>query len=391
MNLGAINKNTLHYILPNKAIKSHEYKCPDCDKDLILCKGKIKRAYFRHKVDKIDLCGYYTNPTESQIHKDAKLRLKELIKIKNLKINRYCHNCKNTKRYNIPDFCDKSNICIEHKFEYNESIKFADVAYLKDDEMIQIYEIYYKHKTKENDRPEPWFEFNAKDIIEKSNQEDDDLEIKCNREKNCDECIYMENLKNNDLEKWIRIKLGQDYKNPKHTRYGRPIHQRFDISIGDYAGDEKIKNEHNKKICNIFTDDLNTNRLVLYAWKGMAVGYVVSGNDFDKFDYWNDDDGLSINHFSLPYLYANHYYSGTSISGTVRILKDLIINSLKFTPNNECKKNTRTYGICEKCGNKHKNRVVNRCNKCRIGLCDNCNKIIDKKYKKCYNCHNMKN
>jgi len=39
-------------------------------------------------------------------------------------------------------------------------------------------------------------------------------------------------------------------------------------------------------------------------------------------------------------------------------------------------KNTRT---CEKCGNQHKNRVVNRCNQCRIGHCDKCNKIINKK------------
>lgn len=51
-------------------------------------------------------------------------------------------------------------------------------------------------------------------------------------------------------------------------------------------------------------------------------------------------------------------------------------------------KNTRT---CEKCGNQHKNRVVNRCNQCRIGHCDKCNKIINKKYKKCYRCKDNKN
>ena len=89
MDSGAINKQTLHYVLPDKATKSHEYICPDCNKKLILCESKFRgdKAHFRHKVDKKDPCQYYTNLTETQIHKDAKLRLKELIKTKNLKLN----------------------------------------------------------------------------------------------------------------------------------------------------------------------------------------------------------------------------------------------------------------------------------------------------------------
>ena len=50
----------------------------------------------------------------------------------------------------------------------------------------------------------------------------------------------------------------------------------------------------------------------------------------------------------------------------------------KFIP-----KSSRT---CEKCGEPHKNRVVNRCYDCRIGICDKCNKPCDERYKKCYNC-----
>ena len=50
----------------------------------------------------------------------------------------------------------------------------------------------------------------------------------------------------------------------------------------------------------------------------------------------------------------------------------------KFIP-----KSSRT---CEYCEEPHKNRVVNRCNKCRKGVCDVCNKKCNKKYKKCYNC-----
>lgn len=45
---------------------------------------------------------------------------------------------------------------------------------------------------------------------------------------------------------------------------------------------------------------------------------------------------------------------------------------------------TRT---CERCGEPHKNRVVNRCNDCRVGVCDGCGKEIDETYKKCYKCN----
>lgn len=41
---------------------------------------------------------------------------------------------------------------------------------------------------------------------------------------------------------------------------------------------------------------------------------------------------------------------------------------------------------CEKCGEPHKTRVNNRCNNCRVGICDKCDKKCDVSYKKCYNC-----
>jgi len=51
----------------------------------------------------------------------------------------------------------------------------------------------------------------------------------------------------------------------------------------------------------------------------------------------------------------------------------------KFCPDN----NNRT---CEICNEKHKNRVVNRCNKCRLGKCDICDKKCNDKYSTCYEC-----
>ena len=47
---------------------------------------------------------------------------------------------------------------------------------------------------------------------------------------------------------------------------------------------------------------------------------------------------------------------------------------------------TRT---CERCGDPHKNRIINRCNNCRDkGFCKNCKTKIDEKYTLCYTCKN---
>jgi hypothetical protein len=39
---------------------------------------------------------------------------------------------------------------------------------------------------------------------------------------------------------------------------------------------------------------------------------------------------------------------------------------------------------CHICGTGHRNRIVNRCMKCRYGMCDICNKKCDSRYTKCY-------
>lgn len=41
---------------------------------------------------------------------------------------------------------------------------------------------------------------------------------------------------------------------------------------------------------------------------------------------------------------------------------------------------------CERCGEPHKNRKVNRCNLCRKGVCDGCGIKCNDKYKQCYKC-----
>ncbi len=188
--LGAINKKTGEYVYPRIANKIDEYSCPECHKDLIICQGNIRVHHFRHKIDAINPCHHYSNPTESQIHKDAKILLKTLLE-KNVNISfiRNCPTCKNDDEFEIPPITESSSIQLEHRFDYN-GLKIADVAYIDNGEILCIFEIYHTHKTDKENRPEPWFEIDALSIINIANTtQSNTLKIKCIRNKKCDECI----------------------------------------------------------------------------------------------------------------------------------------------------------------------------------------------------------
>jgi len=194
--LGAINKLTKKYIHPNQANKKDEYICVECGKDVIIRKGNIRVHHFAHcKEDEENRCNFYNKPTESQIHKTAKLLLKNILynKIK-LIIHRKCNKCNKNDEYEIPEITDNSLIEIEHRFEYN-GLKIADVAYIEDNKILCIFEICYKHRTESENRPEPWFEFDAVNLIETFNICDlKSINLYCIRYEKCDECYCKENI-----------------------------------------------------------------------------------------------------------------------------------------------------------------------------------------------------
>ena len=71
------------------------------------------------------------------------------------------------------------------------------------------------------------------------------------------------------------------------------------------------------------------------------------------------------------YIYNKH-------SGIILVLGNCCIK--RFLPKN------RASRTCEMCNETHRNRTVNRCNKCRKGFCDECSCVIQTKYRKCYKC-----
>ena len=217
LSLGAINKQTGDYVYPKIANKKDEYVCPDCNKDLILCQGEIKRPHFRHKVDSVNPCNHYSNPTETQIHKDGKMVMKSLLEHKTpISFIRNCCSCKKNEEYEILEMTESSKIELEYRFEYNGT-KIADVAYIDDNEILCIFEICNTHKTRSEKRPEPWFEIDAENLIRLANDDNlNSLQIPCIRCEKCDDCIEKEKRLNEEKkqQKIMSIKNSNKLKLP---------------------------------------------------------------------------------------------------------------------------------------------------------------------------------
>jgi len=197
--MGAMNKQTLQYEYPKIASKDNKYKCPSCDQDVILRKGKVKKSHYAHKKSE-NPCYYYDRPSESQIHKDAKMLMKMLLDKKTCMT--FCRKCCYCDKEEPEYVCDityneNTKAVIEHRFHYNHSNRSADVALLDEDSnIIYIFEICYKNKTKEENRPEPWFEIDAESFIKYMNaNEENETEIVCKREYKCACCVFTEGIR----------------------------------------------------------------------------------------------------------------------------------------------------------------------------------------------------
>ena len=193
--LGAIDSVSEEYVVPENAIKGCVYKCPECQNTVIFKHGKIKRPHFAHKAS-TNPCTYYLRPSESQLHKDAKLRLKSLIdKKEEIYISKRCKKCEKGDtiilQYQVGFFPK-----LEHSFWMNGSRKQADLAYINNsDEILFILEVLNTHHTAEGNRPEPYYELNAVDIINSQSKQFDccrNWSISC---KNCIEITKKEEAK----------------------------------------------------------------------------------------------------------------------------------------------------------------------------------------------------
>ncbi len=323
LTLGGINKNTKEYIYPIIANKIDNYICPECEKDIILCKGKFIKPYFRHNIDNLP-CNHYNNPTETQIHKDAKNLLKTLLLNKtHLSFIRKCNCCKNNEIFEIPNISEISKIILEYRFEFNGT-KIADIAYIENSKIIYIFEICNTHRTCKDKRPEPWFEINAEKLIQLVNNNDklSKLEIPCIREEKCKECI--ENDKNKIMNKELALNKLYDFLNKgieippfyyhslqfgevkKNIKYND---QTFDLILYLIDGDDKYEfyyisiidnnsniynfiNEQNYASDNISIYYININWVLSQQTHPKVISYVASFDLYNNNLDYNDEKNL---------------------------------------------------------------------------------------------------
>ena len=170
LSLGALELEANTYTSPIDASKDKQYRCIDCNQKAILRRGTIRRPHFAH-YSPTNTCSYYDKPSESQIHKDAKLLMvKLLIEQKNIQFTWDCHHCKTAADsyafQDVPSITYKDGDKVLTEYRDKEGKWIADVAVINSDEVRYIIEIKNTHATTTTCRPEPWYEIDAKRLIE---------------------------------------------------------------------------------------------------------------------------------------------------------------------------------------------------------------------------------
>ena len=307
---GAFTKDSRIFTLPKDADKGTAYVCPDpeCGKQVVLCKGAVVKPYFRH--NRIDTCGYFAGPNESQTHLQAKLLLQHIFAKRNIQWTRTCSDC-NVQEDSVIERTEGDRMDIEKRFEWN-GLKIADLALVScpptEREITCIIEVCHTHATLETDRPEPWIEVNAKTILESSIDSLDKL--RCIRRYTCWNCknqhivnraeklsegltksadkhCYLVELQENsdNIDLFIRYRLGQRVFMNKEGVFS------LDCKITDECGEECNKEcgkscrgcyyldddeddyngdcPENAKMLNLFNDvwDVYNMKAIIRSWK----------------------------------------------------------------------------------------------------------------------------
>lgn len=217
------------FILPQFALKSLEYKCYNnsCTVPVIKVDGYIKKnnkkvlCYFRHKSE--TTCTRYNKDrvlSDLDIHREGILNLKYILNNDKIckKIIRYCQvfDCENiVYEYEIDKKEINDIIKDEFTFKYNCRNMRADVARVRNNEPVEIYEILNTHITNESNRPKniPWFEIDA---VQLNNQlesmvnfDDREITLTCKRICTiCNECL----IKKEEIKRQQRIKEDEYYQ-----------------------------------------------------------------------------------------------------------------------------------------------------------------------------------
>lgn len=176
---GAVEQDTGMHVIPSHARRGTHYTCPSCRSDVVLRCGTIRVPHFAHK--SLKNCSHYDHPGESDIHKEAKAQL--------------CAMLMNRCPVSLENECDVCGDVETHHVRYHEGDMVvterpvptgrADVAVVTaDDNERYVFEICHTNPTLK-DRPEPWFEVKALDVLERT--EGNNI-FECQRSRTCAKC-----------------------------------------------------------------------------------------------------------------------------------------------------------------------------------------------------------
>ena len=296
--LGAINKESGEYENITYASKRIKYKCPECESDVILRKGEKNRVHFAHK--KEGNCEYYEKPSESQIHKDGKMLIKMLIEKNQLSVYKNCNKCNEKTEIILPIYENVKSLILEYSFKFDiieekyveegGILKIADIAYLDENKkIIWICEVLNTHKTEEGNRPEPWNEIDAKELLKKKIKENEKVDIKCCRKytcKRCEEKRYNE-IENLSLKELLIQKDLYSYIKYKLSLYLNSNKYEIKSDNSNYKED----NKNNKNIVDIFKRFYDNKEVYLVIHKGTVYIKFTKQKEEIDFDHIKIYDG----------------------------------------------------------------------------------------------------
>jgi methyltransferase-like protein len=279
--MGAINIKSNSYEYPLIASKTNKYKCPHCNRCVIFKKGKIKQPHFAHYKSE-NPCHYYDRPNEDQIHKDGKSLMRTLLTNKhNICFYRKCSSCHEQLQHHITfDHYTNSEAVEEYRFDHNNSNRRkADVALLQNGIMTFIFEIYHTSRTEKENRPEPWVEIDAENLITIINtiRENNVIQIECIRYYTCESCIARIKCKNKELERKRLEKLEKREKQKIESEAQRLTYEK--------AHKEYLENEEKKRV--------RKNRIEEKTKQKSAEHLERIDNIFDDLGYNLSDDEVS--------------------------------------------------------------------------------------------------
>lgn len=219
---GALDKTTGRLVDPHTAAKRTLYECPDCKRNVFARKGEVRVAHFSHCKDVENACSYFNrNPSRDQQHKNAQMKLKQFIERGvpiNVKRPCVCGRCGISAVFLLAPgkeldvspcgvrYPSSATVKLEHRFQFEGSTKIADVAVLDDKAIACVIEVVHAHYTREMDRPEPWYEFMAKEINSISSDATE-ITLTCVRQKRTLTCIANESAREQEVMGYRRRQI----------------------------------------------------------------------------------------------------------------------------------------------------------------------------------------